>query len=132
MPNVSLTNGPPPGGYRTEGPPPAMSGLIDSLAELRARFSQPAPEMVVLTPSMDALRAAVPAMEDATSPAHPFVTGIRVFVCPSAPRVMLVPLDVVKQNPNLAAAPHFRLNPPAATGGRGEGEADTPTVVGPA
>lgn len=131
MPNVFFTNGPPPGGYRTEGPPPAMSDLIDSLAELQATLGPPEPEQVILTPSMEALEAAIPMVKHAKNPGQPFI-GLRVFVCPNAPRVMLVPLEVVKQNPNLAAAPHFRLNPPAATGGRGEGEADTPAVVGPA
>lgn len=130
MPNVLITNGPPPGGYRTEGPPPMVSDLLNSLAEMRARFGDPEPEHVIITPSMEALEAAVPMVRHAKNPGHPFI-GLRVFVCPFAPRAMLVPLDVVKRNPNLAATPYFRLNPPAAMGGHGEGEADTPTVVGP-
>ncbi|HYH65588.1 MAG TPA: hypothetical protein VD866_12900 [Urbifossiella sp.] len=109
---------------------PALLGrtvddILAGLRVLKEKLGPPEPEHVIVTPTMDALREACPMLKYAANPVQPFI-GIRVVVCPDAPRVMLVPVELAKQNPHLAAGLYTSV-----TAAEPIAQADTPTVVEP-
>lgn len=106
------------------------AGPIGYLTRSMARAPTPVEEMVIVTPSVESLRAVVPAIDAPDRMRHPW-DGLRVVVDRAADRPRLVPARLAERRfptPFGEALPLYQARQ-AVRGERPADQADTPHVV---